>query len=507
MAQKVSVTAHALSADDRLKLSHDTSMESQSVAPRQKLYSHYLLPGAFAGFLLLLAFFVRSSDTSRTGFLRALQVKGEDVADVPPYYDSTWKAAITGNSCAPVQLTPKSGGPGGVINCEQRDGYRYFKFPVGFFDIDEQVVVPANTVIEGNSNPNDADDKTKKPDPNTQTYFVSTSGVTDPLAAYCGTQDRMRQGDAQRIRIGFLLNSNTVIKNINFQGRDTTRPYDNGNLCGGGVFETPGCVSPGFGDGVGNAWVNRQNGCYDHTGRPNDLITGDGRGVENIVIDSVRLNDVFLPDNPSLSDLIAGQGSQVAVWVALTKDGSVTKGVHITNLVSMLTRGDGINYHGNVQDGIIENCHIENTGDDIYAFWGAYSSNPSNTVFRNNVGKNAGVTRNYGYGVCVAIYGGMDVTVTGTKCYDRSQQDWNPGQYPYGNNACQHGAFCNSCLAYVHDGWFGAVYPNGNTIHIYGNEYYYMDDPTRQIPESDRPLIRRDRKSNANIITNPPVKL
>merc|ERR1712196_683747 len=105
---------------------------------------------------------------------------------------------------------------------------------------------------------------------------------------------------------------------------------------------------------------------------------------------------------------MGAHGSQTAVWVAMTQDGSATKNVHVTNLVSMLTRGDGINFHGNVQDSLAENCHIESTGDDIYAIWGAYAANPSGIVFRNNVGKNAGVARAYMYGVCMAVYGAKD---------------------------------------------------------------------------------------------------
>merc|ERR1712146_703911 len=56
----------------------------------------------------------------------------------------------------------------------------------------------------------------------------------------------------------------------------------------------------------------------------------------------------------------------------------------------------------------------------------------------------------------------------------------NPGQVPSGDPACQHGTYCNSCLAYVHDGWFGAVYPDGNTINLTGNEYFYMGRRTSQ---------------------------
>eukprot|EP00440_Ansanella_granifera_P070892 gb/GFBE01076939.1/.p1 GENE.gb/GFBE01076939.1/~~gb/GFBE01076939.1/.p1 ORF type:complete len:440 (+),score=98.21 gb/GFBE01076939.1/:1-1320(+) len=434
---------------------------------------------------------------SVAGLVTASAVLGAKGDAAPPKYDLAWKELITGTGCAPeTAMTPADGGVGGVITCEQTsEGQRHFKFPPGYFDIDEQVVVPAGTIIEGNADPNDPADKTRKPDPSTQTYFVATTGVSDPEAAYCGTGNNLRQGDAQKLRIGFLLNSNTVVKHINFQGKDTTRPYDNGSLCGGAVFETPGCVSPGFADGRGTGWEGKRNGCYDRTGESNTLITGDGKGVENVLIESVRLNDLELPSSPD--QLGGAKGSQIAVWVAQTQDGSATKNVKVKNLVSMLTRGDGINFHGNVQDSSVEDCHIENTGDDIYAIWGGYAENPSGIVFRNNVGKNPGVTRYYGYGVCVAVYGAKEATITGTTCYDL--KDWNPGQVPSGNSKCLHGAFCNSCLAYVHDGWFGAVYPDGNSIKIHDNEYLYMGEPAT--PITDRPQIRTDSNSNANVVT------
>jgi len=377
------------------------------------------------------------------------------------------------------------------------DGSRHFKFPVGEFDIKEQVYVPARTILEGNANPNDPADKTKKPDPATQTYFVATKGVTDPNVAYCGSDNNMQPGDAQKLRIGFLLNSNTIVKNINFQGKDTTRPFDNGSLCGGAAFETPGCVSPGFCDGHGKGWVGKRNGCFDHAGKPNNLIIGDGKGVENVIIENVRLNELFLPSDPS--QLKFAQGSQIAVWVAQTQDGSATSNVRVTNLVSMLTRGDGINFHGNVHNSIVEDSHIENTGDDIYAIWGGYHA-PTGIIFRNNVAKNAGVTRDYGYGVCLAIYGAQVATVTGLKCYDR--RHWNPGQVPLGDAACLHGPFCNSCLAYVHDNWFGAVYSEGNSVRLYDNEYLYMDAPTERI--TDRPEIRTDVGSKAAVVKTSP---
>jgi hypothetical protein len=383
-----------------------------------------------------------------------------------------------------LELEPKGKGPGGSITCEQINGRRHFKFPVGVFDIDQQVFVPANTVIEGSANPNDPSDKKKKPDVTTQTFFVATRGVANAEIAYCGTNNNLPPagpGSAQQLRIGFLLNSNTKVKHINFQGRDTIRPNDNGNLCGGAVFETPGCVSPGF-SGPGQSWATRGMplACYDAPGVQNGLLTGDGRGVNNVVIERVRLNDLFLPSDPSQHQFSTGSGSQLAVWVAATPDGSPTTGIHVKNLVSMLTRGDGINLHGNVQRAIVEDCYIANTGDDNYALWGANGS-PAGIVFRNNVAVNPGVTRNYGYGVCVAVYGAKDVTITGTKCYDLDEEKWN--KQP----------FSNSCLAYVHDGWFGAIYPQGNTINIHDNHYLYMNKTNKEIPDSPgRPAVRRD---------------
>jgi len=150
----------------------------------------------------------------------------------------------------------------------------------------------------------------------------------------------------------------------------------------------------------------------------------------------------------------------------------------------MLTRGDGINFHGNVQDSVVEYCHIENTGDDIYALWGAYAENSSGNVFINNVGKNPGVVRNYFYGVCIAVYGAKDVSFVGNKCYDVKK--WN-----------RESKNSNSCLAYVHDNWFGAVYPDGNAIKFEKNEYLYLDGTV--IHNVERPHVRSDKRSLVRI--------
>merc|ERR1712048_261946 len=160
-------------------------------------------------------------------------------------------------------------------------------------------------------------------------------------------------------------------------------------------------------------------------------------------------------------------GSQMAVWVPMTQDGSATRNITVKNLVSMLTRADGINLHGNVQDSLVEDCHIENTGDDVYVVWGAYA-NPTGIIFRNSVARNPGYTRGYGWGTCVAVFGAKEVTFTGIKCYDI--RNWTHNCFPSadtGNEICAG----NSCLAYVHVDFCGSVYLPGNSINIFDSEY------------------------------------
>ena len=38
--------------------------------------------------------------------------------------------------------------------CARTGAWRHFKFPAGVFSVPRQVSVPANTIIEGNQNPN-----------------------------------------------------------------------------------------------------------------------------------------------------------------------------------------------------------------------------------------------------------------------------------------------------------------------------------------------------------------
>jgi len=163
-------------------------------------------------------------------------------------------------------------------------------------------------------------------------------------------------------------------------------------------------------------------------------------------------------------------------------DGSETKNVHVTNLVSMLQKGDGMNYHGNVTDCSFRNSYIENTGDDIFALWGGRTGGGAGVVFENLVGKNPGVARHgqpYGYGVCVAVYGAKEVTFRNLTCYDVK---WKYPQFFRSANWIKD-SYHNSALANIWDS-FAAVYPPGASITFDNNKYLWMNDSK---PITDRP--------------------
>eukprot|EP00438_Fugacium_kawagutii_P005963 Skav206628 [mRNA] locus=scaffold2321:104122:105141:- [translate_table: standard] len=336
---------------------------------------------------------------------------------------------------------------------------RHFKFPAGVFSVDRQVMVPANTIIEGANNPNSGD-KTTRPDYSQQTVFQATRGVSDYNVCYCRNQcSYLTNEQVKRLRPGFLMDSNTVVKNIAYQGKDTVRPRDNGALCGGGVFETPGCV---------------HNKCsHSH------LKTGHGRPVSGVRIENVRMNDYG-----------GGGASQLALWVAQTTDTNTpTRDITVRNLVAMFLQADGINFHGFVQDALVDDTYIQNTGDDIYAVWGSHFDT-RNIVFQNSVGKDAGRARGNHYGSCVAVYGAKEATFRDLTCYappQNTQDCWDP-KY--------NGETCNGCLGIIKES-FNADY-RGSIFTFSNCKFYdlYSNQPT------GRPLVCNKEWKSGGLTVN-----
>eukprot|EP01052_Picozoa_sp_SAG31_P001581 SAG31_NODE_53_length_30139_cov_31.002197_23_plen_449_part_00 len=273
---------------------------------------------------------------------------------------------------------------------------RHFKFPAGIFKLSHQVYVPANTIIEGAKNPNDMNDPEKKPREDEQTFFVvnANAGLRDGRP-YCKKVSALT---AKRLRPGFLLSSNTTVFNINFQGADTRRGSDNGDLCGGGVFETPGCV--------------RGEDCEENT--------GNGKAVQNVHIENVRLNDLYFDEHQFRANPTAMPASQVALWVPSTKDGTQSKNISVDGLVSMYTHADGVNFHGG-SFCRVANSFVARTGDDVFAVW---NSEASDIEYNNCTGLCPGCAMGLGvngFSWCVATYGFQTVSFTDITCLDRTK--------------------------------------------------------------------------------------
>ena len=90
----------------------------------------------------------------------------------------------------------------------------------GIFEIDAQLLVPANTSITGAAPPNDMSHPTASPDMAAQTLFLATRGATDYLADYCHAKDMVAT------RVGFVLSSFVTVRDVSYQGLDVVRPTE-----------------------------------------------------------------------------------------------------------------------------------------------------------------------------------------------------------------------------------------------------------------------------------------
>lgn len=65
------------------------------------------------------------------------------------------------------------------------------------------------------------------------------------------------------------------------------------------------------------------------------------------------------------------KSSWVGFWSAMTPSGEPHQNITFRKVVALRTGRDGINVHGNVINWTGEDLHFENTGDDVFAVWGA----------------------------------------------------------------------------------------------------------------------------------------
>ena len=279
-------------------------------------------------------------------------------------YDDGWIQLIEDRSCNKKQLKHY-----GVV-CSDDGALRMYRFSAGIYDLSQQVWLPARVIIEGAASPNVVGAPRQRQDLTKQTLFMAKtrgcprhltgSKMAFPIPSVHGRQP------VKCLRKGFLMNDDTSIVNINGQGLDEDgggfvqdgQPDSYAGLNGGAFFELPGCVNSFAVDGTCG---RTEHASYHGEGGDHGphFVTGAGRGVNNVLIENVRLND--LTDQASLS----------AFWSAMTPDGSAHRNITFRKVVAMRTKRDGINVHGHVANWTGEDLHFEEQGDDVFAVWGA----------------------------------------------------------------------------------------------------------------------------------------
>jgi len=257
-------------------------------------------------------------------------------------------------------------------------GNQKYYLPPGTYYLDRHFQLPDNVHIEGAGTD--------------QTIIEATKAVDNG----CGAQAE-NPGNS-KTRIGFVLGNNNYIGKFKFISKDTHRwqGYTGAALCGGAVFETPGCS---------DAYCKSEN-------------IGDARynngGVSNIMIDDVVIRGDLWQRGHSWQFT----GPQLAVFVTQTKDLSrPSHGIHIRGVDMYHSWADGINLHGAVYDAVVEDCNVGFQGDDNFAVWSA-GDLAHNITFRNNKASQHDSTNpNKYWGNCVAIYGGgSNINVLGVHC-------------------------------------------------------------------------------------------
>jgi hypothetical protein len=187
-------------------------------------------------------------------------------------------------------------------------------------------------------------------------------------------------------RSGFLLQSNTKISFLGVYGFDQFAWHDNGNLCGGGAFETPGCADPALVNSLGEI----SSPCPGNIQTPG---TTAGRAISNI-----HIEDVFT------THTING------VWTPRQGNAPIGSDVHVERLLVRKSWRDGVNFHGHTSSSLTYS-DIRDTGDDNIAIW-SLKDVADSMVFDNNHLTLANVAHN------IAWYGGQKGTITNNYCSD-----------------------------------------------------------------------------------------
>jgi hypothetical protein len=279
-----------------------------------------------------------------------------------------------------------------------------------WFYIDKQVKLPQRFTLTGQT---DGDDL------NT---WIFASG---PVYNGCSTSRKQKYPGHSNSRIGFVLNDFTWIGNFNFVAFDTDRwqGYEGDPLCGGAVFEAPGCA-----DAYCDPDVDWSEDITNREGENRGITTA---GVGNVFITGDNYGEDW-GCGPSLDrdqeNGAPGSAPQSAVYLPRVRDyDNPHNKIEISGITMYKSWADGINVHGSNYGISVHDNDLACQGDDSLAVWstqGDYSA--KGIQFYNNKLDQYGSTNpNQYWGACIALYGGGGEGQGGAIWIDRNECNSN----------------------------------------------------------------------------------
>jgi hypothetical protein len=228
-------------------------------------------------------------------------------------------------------------------------------------------------------------------------------------------------------RIGFILGDNSYLASFTFVALDTKRwqPFEGDALCGGAVFETPGCASAYCAKGPAG-----EDPEYTVSAEGNPVI--HGATVEDVFITGVK--DASCLDNGAWTEASncevcwqegcdCGTAPQTSFFASrpYDVDAYANHDITIKGVTMLKSWADGINVHGNAYNIYIQDNEFRCNGDDNIGLWSSpFPWNMHDIFVSGNKMTQATSTNPAGpgtWGSCVAIYGaGLNIWIMNNVC-------------------------------------------------------------------------------------------
>ena len=206
-----------------------------------------------------------------------------------------------------------------------------------------------------------------------RTYYHDRSIMLPPGAALIGAGVNrtfvIACGEPSAGRRGFILNNDTYLGHLTWQGLQASR----GNF--DAAVGSPGCLSS-----------TCSGGCIP--------AGGDCAGIANATVEHIHVRPYQSADGRAMWPLSSSAGwfPKTLPWGPQRRTGSAN--ITLRGVISWGTWADGINFHGGHHNVLIEQCQMSFTGDDPFGLWPSSADAAAdaaqcqqNIILRNNTAR------------------------------------------------------------------------------------------------------------------------